>query len=321
MAIGNLFRNIAVSVILTVGVQAAMAAFPERPVTLIVTYSAGGEADVQMRIVGKYLEKEFGVPFIVKNVVGAGGQIGWDKVARDEPDGYTWVNYNLPQIIVQPMVRHTNYSPESFEPLILFRDDPSVLAVRKDDPITLKDLIAEARKEPGKVPIATTSKWTQHDLTFQYLQDAAKAEFIQVPVDGQAEVNLMLLGKHVRAGFGNSSAFYRLRDKYNVIGVAAKKRSEMLPDAPTFAEQGFPGVLSSVVMGIAVAKGTDPKLVKNLSVRLYRMFETNAELRKALENAGAPPVVFNRDEAKKVIAETAETISATLKAHGVPGKQ
>ena len=313
MRIGSVFRNLAASLILAGGSQAAMAAFPERPVTLIVTYSAGGEADVQMRIVGKYLEKEFGVPFIVKNVVGAGGQIGWDKVARDEPDGYTWVNYNLPQIVVQPMVRHTNYSPDSFEPLILFRDDPSVLAVRNDDSITLKGLVAEARKEPGKVPIATTAKWTQHDLSFQYFQNAAKAKFIQIPVDGQAEVNLMLLGKDVRAGFGNLSAFYRLRDQYKVIGVAAKKRSEILPNAPTFAEEGFPGVLSSVVMGIAVAKGTDPKLVKELSERLHHMFETNAALRKDLERAGAPPVVFNREEEKKVIAETEKTISGNFR--------
>ena len=90
----------------------------------------------------------------------------------------------------------------------------------KDDAITVQALVDEARKKPGQIPIAVTGKWTQHDLTFQFLKDAAKVNFLEINVDGQAEVNLMLLGKQVRAGFGNSSAFYRMRDQYKVIAVA-----------------------------------------------------------------------------------------------------
>lgn len=317
MYIRYLIQRLVVCAVLLVYSSVAMASYPDRPITLVVTYSAGGEADVQMRIVARYLEKEFGVPFVVRNVVGAGGQIGWDKVALGSADGYTWVNYNLPQVVVQPLVRHTNYTVDSFEPLILFRDDPSVLAVRKDNPSTLETLVDKARKEPGKVPIAVTGKWTQHDLTFQFLEDAAKVKFVEINVDGQAEVNLLLLGDQVPTGFGNSSAFYRMRNQYRVIAVAAKKRIGTLPDAPTFEEAGFPGVISSVIMGLAVAKGTNPEIIKQVSDRLYHMFETNEALRNDLEKAGAPPVVLSRDEAIQLIAERRDTISKSLKAHGI----
>ena len=152
MSVRRILSSLVVSLALMLCSRVAIAAFPDRPITLVVTYSAGGEADVQLRIVAKYLEKEFGVPFIIRNVVGAGGQVGWDKVALEPADGYTWVNYNLPQIVVQPLVRHTGYTPQNFEPLILFRDDPSVLAMPKDDAITVQALVDEARKKPGQRP-------------------------------------------------------------------------------------------------------------------------------------------------------------------------
>ncbi len=295
----------------------AAAAYPEKPITLVVTYSAGGEADVQMRIVARHLEKEFGVPFVVKNVVGAGGQMGWDDVARGKADGYTWVNFNLPQLVLQPAVRQTYYKAESFEPLILFRDDPSVLVVRGDDPVTLEQLVQAARKEPNKVPIAVTGKWTQHHLTFLFWESAAKAKLGEVNVDGQAEVNRLLLGGHVRAGFGNSSAFFRMGDKVKVLAVAAKRRSPTLPHAPTFEELGYEGVLSSVNMGLAVAKGTPRDIVEQVSGRLYAMFKTNEALRQDLEKAGASPALLNRSEALGLVEERRKAILEALREHGI----
>lgn len=302
---------------LMLGSGAALAAFPEKPITLVVTYSAGGEADVQMRIVARHMEKEFGVPFVIKNVVGAGGQAGWDDIARGSKDGYTWVNYNLPQVVIQPAVRKTTFTLDGLEPLILFRDDPSVLAVRLDDPITLKEIVEKAQKEPAKVPVAVTGKWTQHHLSFLFLEASAKAKFGEVNVDGQAEVTRLLLGGHVVAGFGNSSAFYRLDKQARTIAVAAKKRVATMPNVPTFEELGYKGVLSSVIMGLAVAKGTDPKIIDDVSARLARMFATNDALKKDLETAGAPPVVLNRAQALELVAESKGPILEAVKKQGV----
>jgi len=296
---------------------AAQATFPEKPITLIVTYSAGGEADVQVRIVARHMEKEFGVPFVVKNVVGAGGQAGWDEVARGATDGYTWVNFNLPQVAIQPAVRKTVFKLESLEPLVLFRDDPSVLAVRKDDPTTLQQLLDKARQQPGKLPIAVTGKWTQHHLTFLFLESAAKTKFAEVNVDGQAEVNRLLLGGHVTAGLGNSSAFYRMQDQAKVLAIAAKKRISTLPNTPTFDELGVKGVYSSVIMGLAVAKGTSPDIINTVSERLYKMFKTNDALKQDLEKAGVTPALYNRDEAIKLVAESRGPILEALKEHGI----
>ena len=316
MSIYSIARNLAAGLLLLAPCT-AMAAFPEKPITLIVTYSAGGEADVQTRIVARHLEKEFGVPFVIKNVVGAGGQAGWDELARSAPDGYTWVNYNLPQVVIQPAVRQTAYKLESLEPLVLYRDDPSVLAVRKDDPITLQQLIERARKEPGKVPVAVTGKWTQHHLSFLFLESSAKVKFGEVNVDGQAEVNRLLLGGHVAAGFGNSSAFYRMQDQTRVLAVASKVRMSTLPNAPTFEEQGIKGVLSSVIMGLAVVKGTNPALMNQLSARIHKMFQTNQALKQDLEKAGVNPVVLDRTASVKLVAESRSAILDALKGHGI----
>ena len=317
MSLKYLLRGFFLATLSLLVAAPAFSAFPEKPITLIVTYSPGGEADVQMRIVARHLEKEFGVPFIVKNVVGAGGQMGWDEVARGKPDGYTWVNYNLPQVVIQPAVRKTIYSVDSLEPLILFRDDPSVLAVRKDDPLTLSQLVEMARKEPGKVPVAVTGKWTQHHLSFLFLESAAKIQLGEVNVDGQAEVNRLLLGGHVKAGFGNSSAFYRMTDQVRIIAVAAPKRADTLPDSPTFTEQGMNGVLSSVIMGLAVAKGTPPDIMKSVSGRLQKMFATNEELKADLTKAGATPVVLNREESVSAVKESQTAILQMLKDRGI----
>lgn len=310
-------RKIVLSLLVLAWPFSAMAAFPEKPVTLIVTYSAGGEADVQTRIVARHLEKEFGVPFVIKNVVGAGGQAGWDELARSTPDGYTWVNYNLPQVAIQPAVRNTVYKLESLEPLILYRDDPSVLAVRKDDPITLKELIERAQQQPGKVPMAVTGKWTQHHLSFLFLQSSTKTKFGEVNVDGQAEVNRLLLGGHVVAGFGNSSAFYRMQEQTRVLAVAAKSRISTLPNAPTFEELGIHGVLSSVIMGLAVVKGTDPELLQQISARIYKMFQTNEALKQDLEKAGVTPAVLDRSASIKLVSESRSAILDALKEQGI----
>lgn len=310
-------RKVVLGLLLLSWPFSAMAAFPERPITLIVTYSAGGEADVQTRIVARHLEKEFGVPFVIKNVVGAGGQAGWDELARSAPDGYTWGNYNLPQVVIQPAVRNTVYKLESLEPLILYRDDPSVLAVRKDDTITLKELIERARQQPGKVPMAVTGKWTQHHLSFLFLQSSTKTKFGEVNVDGQAEVNRLLLGGHVVAGFGNSSAFYRMQDQTRVLAVAAKSRISTLPNAPTFEELGIHGVLSSVIMGLAVVKGTDPELLNQVSARIYKMFQTDDALKQDLEKAGVTPAVLDRSASIKLVSESRSAILNALKEQGV----
>lgn len=294
-----------------------IAAFPDKPITIIVTYSAGGGADVQIRIVARYIEKELGVPIVVRNVVGGGGQTGWDTAAKSKPDGYTWVNINLPQLISQPAVRETGYTAQSFEPLVMFRDEPSALAVRADNPKSLHDLITDAKKQPGKVSMGTTGKWLHTDLALALFEDSAKVSFAEVNVEGQTELNRLLLGGHVQAGFGNTSAFYRL-DKIKVIAVAGKKRTPVLPDVPTFEELGFPGVDSPVTMGVGVPKGTSPEIVNQLSARLYKLFKTNDSLNKDLEKAGGSPwFLLNREESIRLIEERRVAILNAYKSRGI----
>lgn len=296
----------------------AFAAFPEKPVNLVVTYAAGGDADVQLRVAARYLEKEFGVPFIVRNVVGASGQIAWDQVARGPADGYTWVNINLPQMVTQPAARETSYRLENFEPLILFREQATALATAADSKVTISDLVSAARKDPGQVPLGVGGKWTHHDLGFYLFEAAAKARFAEVDVDGQAEINRLLLGHHLGAAFGNVSAFQRMSSQFRVLAVASKARTPELPDSPTFEEQGFPGVISVVTMGLGMAKGAPAPLVESIAARVHRLFKTNQQLSKDLERVGGSPwFLLDREQSIRYMGEKRAVILDALRARGM----
>lgn len=309
---------ILVALLAWLGSVPAFAAFPDKAINLVVTYAAGGEADVQLRVVARYLEKEFGVPFVIRNVVGASGQIGWDQVARAQADGYTWVNINLPQMVTQPAARETAYRLESFEPLILFREQATALATAADSKVTLPGLVAAARKQPGQVPLGIGGKWTQHDLGFYLFEAAAKVRFSQVDVDGQAEINQLLLGRHLDAAFGNVSAFQRMSSKFRILAVASKERTPELPDSPTFEEQGFPGVVSVVTMGLGVARGTPGSLVETIAARVYQLFKTNQALSKDLEKVGGSPwFLLDREQSIRYIGEKRTAILDALEARGM----
>ena len=296
----------------------ALAAFPEKPITLVVTYAVGGDADVQMRVVARYLEKEFSVPFVVRNVVGASGQLAWDQVARGQTDGYTWVNINLPQMVTQPAARETTYRLENFEPLVLFREQATALATAAESKVTISELVSAARKQPGQLPLGVGGKWTHHDLGFYLFEAAANVRFSEVDVDGQAEIVQLLLGRHLDAAFGNVPGFLRMGSKIRILAVASKGRTPELPDAPTFEELGFPGVVSVVTMGIGVAKGTPLTLVNSIAPRLHRLFKTNQELTKDLEKVGGSPwFLLDREQSIRYIAEKRGLILGALKARGM----
>jgi tripartite-type tricarboxylate transporter receptor subunit TctC len=108
-----------------------------------------------------------------------------------------------------------------------------------------------------------------------------------------------------------------MQDQAKVLAIAAKKRISTLPNTPTFDELGVKGVYSSVIMGLAVAKGTSPDIINTVSERLYKMFKTNDALKQDLEKAGVTPALYNRDEAIKLVAESRGPILEALKEHGI----
>jgi|SaaInl8_200m_RNA_FD_contig_51_318116_length_1285_multi_5_in_0_out_0_2 tripartite-type tricarboxylate transporter receptor subunit TctC len=217
-----------------------VSAFPTKPITLIVAFSAGGSTDVAARTMGLYLEKYLGQPIVVKNYPGAGGQIGWTKLAMAKPDGHTIGFINMPALqMVKAARENVAYDPvKSFAAIGCNINDPNTVLVRKDDDRfkTLKDLIEYAKKNPGKVVCGADGPLSDDQLAMVKMGKATGAKFSYVAYSGSAKAHAALLGKHADFTVTNTFDVIKYKDKERCLVQFWKERYYMNPDTPTFKE-------------------------------------------------------------------------------------
>ncbi|WP_420394517.1 tripartite tricarboxylate transporter substrate binding protein [Acuticoccus sp.] len=228
----------------------ALAQYPERPITMIVAYSAGGGTDIAARTLVPYIEKYLGedATITVVNRTGAGGEIGFTALAMAEPDGYTIGFINAPNILTIPIQRETRYSMDDIEPVANIVYDPGGFSVLPDAGInTLDELVTYAKENPGEVSYGTTGIGSDDHLAALAFERLAGIEMNHVPFDGNADVRAALLGGHIDLGSGNVSEMIPDANAGNVVllGQMAEERWEGAPDVPTFQEQGFDIVIGS----------------------------------------------------------------------------
>lgn len=243
---------------LTVFAPWAKAAYPERPITLIVAYGAGGSTDITARTLAGYIEKHLGndARIVVMNRPGAGGEIGFSAVADAAADGYTLGFCNTPNAVTIPIERQARYSLGRLDPLAGLIRDPGVFAVHADSEIkTLADLIAFAKTQPRKVTVGTTGIGSDDHLAMLMVQRQANVVFTNVPFGSDAETSRSLLGRHIVVSAMNLSEVQRMSgDPLRVLGVMSSDRDAMAPTLPTFKEQGF-DVVMSAGRGLVAPKG------------------------------------------------------------------
>lgn len=287
--------------------------FPNKPVELIVSYSAGAATDAQARPLLKYFPDVFnGQPLVIVNMPGAGGTTGWNHFAKQKPDGYTLCAYNMPHIFSKPLVQETAFTWEDFEPIANWGYDPVVFAVLPDSPYkTLEDLINGAKDKPETITIGSAGLYVGQHLAQLQLEDAAGIKLKQVPFDGAADAAAALLGKQIDVVSSNLSDMYRLGDKVRILAVAAEERHEYIPDVPTFKELGYPQVVMSTDRGIAAPKGTPPEILEILSKGFMEIMN-NEEYQKDMEKLGAPLMIMSRDEMLEDFEKRAKDIEALL---------
>jgi len=215
-------------------------AFPEKPISLLVAYSAGGSTDVAARTMSPFLEKYLKQPVVVKNLPGAGGQIGWTKLALAKPDGYTIGFINMPAIeMVHAARENVAYHPvDSFAPIGCNIVDPSTILVRKDDDRfkTIQDLINLAKKQPGKLICGADGPLSDDQLTLVKLQKATGTKFSYVAYSGSAKAHAALLGNHSDFIMTNTFDVIQYKGKERCLVQFWKDRYPMNPDSPTFEE-------------------------------------------------------------------------------------
>lgn len=286
--------------------RAFAAAWPERPVTILVPFSPGGVTDGVARLTAQVLGEKMGQSFVVENKVGAGGAIAATAAARAAPDGYTMFMAALPQLAVLPAMRKTPYDPAAdFAPVSNVASSPFVLIANKDfAPKTLQDFVAYVKARRGKLNYASGGTGTLSHLTMVLFLSRAGLDMTHVPYKGGAPAVLDVLAGTVPVYFGNlADALPHAKDgSVRLLAVSGTQRYKGLPEVPTIAESGFPGFRSETWNGL-VAPAKTPKTVVDAVARGVAAAAQQSKFIAQLANLGADP-----------IGSTPERFAATIKA-------
>ncbi|WBU53977.1 tripartite tricarboxylate transporter substrate binding protein [Paracoccus sp. SCSIO 75233] len=296
--------NVITALAVTLAATPALAEFPEKPIEIVVGYAAGGGTDVLARTVGQFLEGALGdgAAVVVKNVPGAGGQIGFTEVATADPDGYTLGTFNLPAALALTYDRNADYDEGSFTYLANFVDDPNTIVVGADSEFTtLDDFLTAAEAEPGAITVGLSSLGGNDHFAAIMIEQAAGAEFTLVPFKGAALARTALMGGHVAAGTMALSQTTSFGDDIKVLAVLADERSSFAPDVPTAKELGYDVEMSSL-RGIVGPAGMDPALADQLRQALSAVND-NPEFQAMMAEQGNPMAFVTGDDFAKLAAE------------------
>ncbi|MDZ7748752.1 MAG: tripartite tricarboxylate transporter substrate binding protein [Halofilum sp. (in: g-proteobacteria)] len=296
-------RSIGLTAALAMGVFAtaghAQDGFPERGLTLIVAYGAGGGTDTTARMLAKDLENDIGESVTVRNITGGGGWNGWSSIANATADGYTIGYINIPNMYagyLNPDIGRPE-SLESFTPLMNHVTDYCIWAVAPDSPYeSVEDVVQAAKENPGSVSITAHGYGNDDHLAILRMQAVTGAEFKVVHNDSTADSKSQVMGGHVDVLGGNVSEIAKQVEEgeLRALGVMAPERSKFLPDTPTFQEQGFDQVWS-VSRGIAAPGDLSPEMADKLTAMLQETIGSEAHREKAARLGLAIEVVKGRE--------------------------
>ncbi len=270
----------------------AAAAWPEKPITVVVPFGPGGGADIAARTLGRWIESRLGQPFVIVNRPGAGGEIGFAAIARAIPDGYTIGVITLPNLVTIPLERRASYAVEQIAPIANLVDDVGGVFVRADSRFrSLADLVAAAKAAPGAISFGTTGIGTYAHFGMLALERQAGISLTPVAYGGTAAMRLALLqGELQVAGVSMTDAAQEMaQGQVRALGQMAAARWSGTPDVPTLREQGFDVVLSSL-RGFAAPVGIPPAIVARLSALIGEAAADPAF--QALAKQQAMPLAF-----------------------------
>jgi len=289
----------------------AEAAYPTKPITIIVPFAAGGTTDILARVIGQGLNKELGQSVIVDNRAGAGGNIGGALAAKAAPDGYTLFMGTVgTHAINQSLYKKMPFDPiKDFAPLTRVAMVPNLLVAHPGKPYkNVKELIAYAKANPGRVNFGSSGSGSSIHLSGELFNALAKVDMVHVPYKGSAPAVSDLIGGQIDIMFDNMpSAIQHVRaGKLVPLAVTTAKRSPELPDVPTIAEAGVPGYEATSWFGMLAPAATPAPIVARLNTALVKVL-AQPEVRKKLAEQGAVPYSEKPEQfAAFIRAETAK---------------
>lgn len=265
---------------LAAGVAGAQtAAWPSKPLKIVVTYPTGGTTDAAARQLAERLAPVLGQPVLVENRAGASGSIGMDAVAKSAPDGHTIAFAAISPVTLNPHVMKVPYDAmKDIAPLARVMFSPVyVLATPAFTGKTFDDAIAQARARPGRVNLATSGIATVGHLMLEAIRRRAQVDINHVPYKGGGQVLTDAVGGQFELLTSNPSPTLNAmiaQGKLRVLAVAAPSRLPALPDTPTLAELGYPGANLTSVFGLFAPAKTPPEVMKRLNAEINRIVQS-----------------------------------------------
>lgn len=250
--------------------KSAVDKYPEKPITFIIPFPAGGAGDLMARTLSIPLEKELGKSIVVVNKPGGSGAIGLLETLKAKPDGYT-IGQATPGIAtIVPQTTNVGYTNKEFKPIAQITDTPGLFAVRKNLPVsTMQEFIEYAKKNPGKVTYATSAAGGIHNVAMEGALIKANLTGVikHVPFTGGSDAMAAVLGGQVDSTLGTASEIipYMKNGELKVLGSSSSVRYAQAPDVPTFKESGFP-LEYGLWFGVFAGKDVPDEIVKKLEV-------------------------------------------------------
>lgn len=239
--------------------------YPKGPINMMIPFTPGGATDTTARAIAAAIEPILKVPIVCEGKPGGGGSVGWMWLSRQKPDGYN-IGINTVSMILQQYTGVSGVRISEFEPISMIAYADSGISVPADSPFkTLKDFIAYAKKNPGKVRISNSGTGSIWHLSSVALQEAAGVQFTHVPFKGGKDGVIAMLGKHVEAAgsaVGEVSEFVKA-GRARILGIASPERFSGFPDVPTFKELGY-NTEVGCLFGLVAPKGTPKEIIKLL---------------------------------------------------------
>ncbi len=243
----------------------AQASWPNKPVTLVVPFSAGGSTDVVARLLGQKLGEMWHVQVVVDNRAGAGGNIGTALVANAKPDGYTLLMASGSILTVNPnLYQKLPFDPKSLTPITMVASGPMLVVVpASSDVKSVKELIAKAKAAPGTINFGSAGPGSQVHMAGEKFAYAAGVDLVHIPYKGESLAYTDLMAGQIQLVVGNIAASSALvgDGRLRALAVTGKERSKIMPNVPTLDESGLPGFENNGWFGLLAPNGTPKDIV------------------------------------------------------------
>lgn len=310
-----------VTLLALLGTASAVAqTYPDRPIEMIVTFPPGGPTDTAARIVQPALSAQLKVPVVLVNKGGGGGAAGMDVVAKAKPDGHTIAATVRSTTTITPAVQaDVPYRLKDFEMIGAYAASPQAIVVKKGAPWgTLEELVADAKKNPGKLTYGSAGQGTNSFFTMELLKLARGLDIAHVPFRGSGPLKNAVLGGHVQIGAISLSTMIPVMKSGDVVGlvISGDKRNPAVPDVPTMADKGVAEASLSTIMELYAPGGTPKAVVDRLVQALAAAMKT-PEVLAALTKAGLEPYHHSPEASRREAEREYEQVVAAAKKLGL----